>query len=41
MDEHTTPVRQQHKFDVARLLNYLSANSLVSNDDSVSVRQYR
>lgn len=40
MDELTTPVRQQHKFNVDRLLNYLSAKSRVSNNDTLTVRQY-
>uniref|UniRef100_A0A3Q3VSZ5 Acyl-CoA dehydrogenase family member 11 n=1 Tax=Mola mola TaxID=94237 RepID=A0A3Q3VSZ5_MOLML len=40
MDELTTPVREQHKFSVTKLLNYLSVNSWVSNNDAVTVRQY-
>ncbi|XP_036935503.1 acyl-CoA dehydrogenase family member 11 [Acanthopagrus latus] len=40
MDELTTPVRQQHKFSVDRLLRYLSVKSLVSNNDTLTVRQY-
>ncbi|XP_073344125.1 nephrocystin-3 isoform X2 [Pagrus major] len=40
MDELTTPVRQQHKFSVDRLLSYLSVKSLVSNNDTLTVRQY-
>lgn len=36
----TTPVRPQHKFDVARLLSYLSANSIVSSNETLAVRQY-
>ncbi|KAM3593012.1 uncharacterized protein V6R79_003868 [Siganus canaliculatus] len=40
MEELTTPVRQQHKFNVGRLLSYLSAKSLVSNNDTLTVRQY-
>lgn len=41
MDEMTTPVRPQHKFDVARLLSYLSAHSIVSSNETLAVRQYR
>ncbi|XP_035474497.2 nephrocystin-3 isoform X1 [Scophthalmus maximus] len=37
MDELTTPVRQQHKFDVGRLQEYLSAKL---NADTLTVRQY-
>ncbi|KAM9337033.1 acyl-CoA dehydrogenase family member 11 [Symphorus nematophorus] len=40
MDELTTPERQQHKFSVDRLLSYLSVKSLVSNNDTLTVRQY-
>uniref|UniRef100_A0A671WCG3 Acyl-CoA dehydrogenase family member 11 n=1 Tax=Sparus aurata TaxID=8175 RepID=A0A671WCG3_SPAAU len=40
MDELTTPVRQQHKFSADRLLSYLSVKSLVSNNDTLTVRQY-
>ncbi|XP_070841821.1 acyl-CoA dehydrogenase family member 11 [Chaetodon trifascialis] len=40
MEEQTTPVRQQHKFNVGRLLSYLSAKSRVSNNDTLTVRQY-
>ncbi|XP_034562004.1 acyl-CoA dehydrogenase family member 11 [Notolabrus celidotus] len=40
MEEQTTPVRQQHKFNVDRLQRYLSARSLVSNNDALTVRQY-
>nr|XP_046228071.1 acyl-CoA dehydrogenase family member 11 [Scatophagus argus] len=40
MDDLTTPVRQQHKFSVDRLLSYLSVKSLVSNNDTLTVRQY-
>lgn len=40
MEEQTTPVRQQHKFNVDRLQRYLSAQSLVSSNDALSVRQY-
>ncbi|KAM8731278.1 acyl-CoA dehydrogenase family member 11 [Acanthopagrus schlegelii] len=40
MDELTTHVRQQHKFSVDRLLRYLSVKSLVSNNDTLTVRQY-
>ncbi|XP_061661466.1 nephrocystin-3 isoform X2 [Syngnathoides biaculeatus] len=40
MDELTTPVRPQHIFDEDSLKKYLSAQSLVSNDDRLAVRQY-
>ncbi|XP_041670325.1 acyl-CoA dehydrogenase family member 11 isoform X2 [Cheilinus undulatus] len=40
MEEQTTPVRPQHKFSVDRLQRYLSVKSLVSNNDTVTVRQY-
>ncbi|XP_029313709.1 acyl-CoA dehydrogenase family member 11 [Cottoperca gobio] len=40
MEELTTPVRQQHKFSVSRLQRYLSVNSRVSNNDTLTVRQY-
>lgn len=36
----TTPVRQQHKFNVLSLQKYLSAKSLVSSNDRLNVRQY-
>uniref|UniRef100_A0A7N6FGE3 Acyl-CoA dehydrogenase family member 11 n=1 Tax=Anabas testudineus TaxID=64144 RepID=A0A7N6FGE3_ANATE len=38
--EETTPVRQQHRFNTDRLHRYLSAKSLVSNNDTFTVRQY-
>lgn len=41
MDELTTPVREQHKLDVARLLSYLSANLQVSSKETLAIRQYR
>uniref|UniRef100_A0A8D3DJE6 Acyl-CoA dehydrogenase family member 11 n=1 Tax=Scophthalmus maximus TaxID=52904 RepID=A0A8D3DJE6_SCOMX len=37
LSELTTPVRQQHKFDVGRLQEYLSAKL---NADTLTVRQY-
>ncbi|XP_034053336.1 acyl-CoA dehydrogenase family member 11-like [Gymnodraco acuticeps] len=40
MEELTTPVRQQHAFSVSRLLKYLSVKSTVSNEDTLTVRQY-
>ncbi|XP_076014257.1 acyl-CoA dehydrogenase family member 11 [Genypterus blacodes] len=40
MEVLTTPVREQHKFDVSRFHRYLSAKSLVSNNDALTVRQY-
>ncbi|XP_067342590.1 acyl-CoA dehydrogenase family member 11 isoform X2 [Channa argus] len=40
MEELTTPVREQHKFSVDRLQRYLSVKSLVSNNDTLTVRQY-
>ncbi|TKS87680.1 Acyl-CoA dehydrogenase family member 11 [Collichthys lucidus] len=40
MEELTSPVRKQHEFNVDRLLNYLSAESQVSNNDALTVRQY-
>lgn len=41
MDELTTPVREQHKLNVARLLSYLSANLQVSSKEALIIRQYR
>ncbi|TNN73436.1 Acyl-CoA dehydrogenase family member 11 [Liparis tanakae] len=41
MEELTTSVRHQHKFSVAKLQRYLSAESrTVSNNDTLTVRQY-
>ncbi|XP_074477749.1 acyl-CoA dehydrogenase family member 11 [Sebastes fasciatus] len=40
MEEQTTPVRQQHIFSVGKLHRYLSVKSLVSNNDTLTVRQY-
>ncbi|XP_042256179.1 acyl-CoA dehydrogenase family member 11 isoform X2 [Thunnus maccoyii] len=40
MEELTTPVRQHHKFSVDRLQRYLSVNSRVSNNDTLTVKQY-
>ncbi|XP_038144905.1 acyl-CoA dehydrogenase family member 11 [Cyprinodon tularosa] len=40
LDEQTTPVRAQHKFNVGSLQRYLSGTSLVSNNDPLTVRQY-
>uniref|UniRef100_A0A3P9D5B3 Acyl-CoA dehydrogenase family member 11 n=1 Tax=Maylandia zebra TaxID=106582 RepID=A0A3P9D5B3_9CICH len=40
MEEPTTPVRQQHKFNVGRLQRYLTAKTLLSNNDTLTVRQY-
>lgn len=40
MEDHTTPVRQQHKFSVDRLQRYLSAKSLLSTNEALTVRQY-
>ncbi|KAL7373861.1 hypothetical protein ABVT39_016201 [Epinephelus coioides] len=40
MEELTIPVREQHKFNVDRLQRYLSANSRVSHNDTLTVRQY-
>nr|XP_020507411.1 acyl-CoA dehydrogenase family member 11 isoform X1 [Labrus bergylta] len=40
MEEQTTPVRQQHKLSVDRLQRYLSARSVLSNNEPISVRQY-
>ncbi|KAK5877795.1 hypothetical protein CesoFtcFv8_025269 [Champsocephalus esox] len=40
MEELTTPVRQQHAFSVSRLHTYLSVKSRVSNEDTLTVRQY-
>ncbi|KAM9839282.1 acyl-CoA dehydrogenase family member 11 [Aulostomus maculatus] len=40
MEELTTPVRQQHKFNVVRLKKYLFDKSLVSNDGKLTVTQY-
>uniref|UniRef100_A0A8D0DAK3 Acyl-CoA dehydrogenase family member 11 n=1 Tax=Sander lucioperca TaxID=283035 RepID=A0A8D0DAK3_SANLU len=36
----TTPVRQQHKFSVDRLQRYLSVKARVSNNDTLTIRQY-
>uniref|UniRef100_H2M342 Acyl-CoA dehydrogenase family member 11 n=1 Tax=Oryzias latipes TaxID=8090 RepID=H2M342_ORYLA len=40
MDDLTTPVRQQHKFDVSKLQKYLSAKLRLSDNGALSVRQY-
>ncbi|KAK1885099.1 Acyl-CoA dehydrogenase family member 11 [Dissostichus eleginoides] len=40
MEELTTSVRQQHAFSVSRLHKYLSVKSRVSNEDTLTVRQY-
>ncbi|KAK2859544.1 hypothetical protein Q5P01_004164 [Channa striata] len=40
MEELTTPVRQQHKFSIDRLQRYLSVKALVSNNETLAVRQY-
>ncbi|XP_020791372.1 acyl-CoA dehydrogenase family member 11 isoform X1 [Boleophthalmus pectinirostris] len=40
MDDWTTPVREQHKFNIDRLQNYLSAKSLLSNNDRITISQY-
>uniref|UniRef100_A0A3Q0SUV6 Acyl-CoA dehydrogenase family member 11 n=1 Tax=Amphilophus citrinellus TaxID=61819 RepID=A0A3Q0SUV6_AMPCI len=40
MEEPTTPVRQQHKLNVGSLQRYLTAKALVSNKDTLTVRQY-
>lgn len=40
MDDSITPVREQHKFNVDRLQRYLSAKSLLTNNDRITVRQY-
>ncbi|RVE58698.1 hypothetical protein OJAV_G00197140 [Oryzias javanicus] len=40
MDDLTTPVRQQHKFDVSKLQKYLSVKLRLSENGSFSVRQY-
>ncbi|XP_029955970.1 acyl-CoA dehydrogenase family member 11 [Salarias fasciatus] len=40
MEDLTTPVRPQHKFNVLSLHRYLSAKSLVSDNDRLTVRQY-
>uniref|UniRef100_A0A3P9HS28 Acyl-CoA dehydrogenase family member 11 n=1 Tax=Oryzias latipes TaxID=8090 RepID=A0A3P9HS28_ORYLA len=40
MDDPTTPVRQQHKFDVSKLQKYLSAKLRLSDNGALSVRQY-
>ncbi|KAF7667350.1 hypothetical protein LDENG_00065220 [Lucifuga dentata] len=40
MEELTTLVRENHKFNVCRLQRYLSAKSLVSNNDTLTVREY-
>ncbi|XP_013868840.1 acyl-CoA dehydrogenase family member 11 [Austrofundulus limnaeus] len=40
MEEVTTPVRSQHTFSVGNLQKYLSVKSRVSNNDTLTVRQY-
>ncbi|XP_078101395.1 acyl-CoA dehydrogenase family member 11 [Sander vitreus] len=40
MEELTTPVRQQHKFSVDRLQRYLFVKARVSNNDTLTIRQY-
>lgn len=41
MDELTTPVREQHKFSVGKLQEYLVGRSRVSAGDTLTVKQYR
>uniref|UniRef100_A0A3B4Z0L6 Acyl-CoA dehydrogenase family member 11 n=1 Tax=Stegastes partitus TaxID=144197 RepID=A0A3B4Z0L6_9TELE len=40
MDGLTTPVRQQHKFNVSSLQRYLTVKSRLSHNDTLTVRQY-
>uniref|UniRef100_A0A667Z7L5 Acyl-CoA dehydrogenase family member 11 n=1 Tax=Myripristis murdjan TaxID=586833 RepID=A0A667Z7L5_9TELE len=40
MDELTTPVREQHKFNVGKLQEYLVGRSRVSAGDTLTVKQY-
>ncbi|KAM3860502.1 acyl-CoA dehydrogenase family member 11 [Diretmus argenteus] len=40
MEEQTTPVREQHMFNVGKLQRYLAGESVVSNNDTLTVRQY-
>ncbi|KAM4606336.1 acyl-CoA dehydrogenase family member 11 isoform 2-T2 [Polymixia lowei] len=40
MEDLTTPVRKQHFFDVSHLQRYLARKSVVSNNDTLIVRQY-
>lgn len=40
MDDLTTPVRDQHKFNVDRLQKYLSVKSLLPNNDKITIREY-
>ncbi|XP_028289159.1 acyl-CoA dehydrogenase family member 11 [Parambassis ranga] len=40
MEELTTPVRPQHRFNVGSLQRYLSTKLRVSNNDTFTVRQY-
>ncbi|XP_072234273.1 acyl-CoA dehydrogenase family member 11 [Leuresthes tenuis] len=40
MEELTTPVRPQHKFNVCSLQRYLAFESRMSNNDTLTVRQY-
>uniref|UniRef100_A0A673CVB9 Acyl-CoA dehydrogenase family member 11 n=1 Tax=Sphaeramia orbicularis TaxID=375764 RepID=A0A673CVB9_9TELE len=40
MEDQTTPVRQQHVFNVDKLQRYLTVKSLVSNNGTLTVRQY-
>uniref|UniRef100_A0AAQ6A8R5 Acyl-CoA dehydrogenase family member 11 n=1 Tax=Amphiprion ocellaris TaxID=80972 RepID=A0AAQ6A8R5_AMPOC len=40
MDEQATPVRQQHKFNVGSLQKYLTVKSRLSNNETLTVRQY-
>ncbi|KAM4718663.1 acyl-CoA dehydrogenase family member 11 [Anableps anableps] len=40
MEDQLTSVREQHKFNVGNLQRYLCVKSLVSNNDTLTVRQY-
>uniref|UniRef100_A0AAV2L7F0 Acyl-CoA dehydrogenase family member 11 n=1 Tax=Knipowitschia caucasica TaxID=637954 RepID=A0AAV2L7F0_KNICA len=40
MDDQTTHVREPHSFNVDNLQKYLSAKSLLSDDDKVTLRQF-
>lgn len=40
MEDQTTPVRDQHIFNVDKLQRYLTVKSLVSNNVTLTVRQY-
>ena len=41
MEDQTTHVREEHKFDVGNLQQYLALKNIVPNNGTLTVRQYR